>query len=189
MNASAVLLTGGESRRMGQDKATLVFRGKPLWQHQLQTLRELEPTEIFVSARSEPAWRPNDVQFVADHAPSRGPLSGLAAAVTRITTPHLVALAIDMPLMTADYLRFLATAATAGRGVIPLIDNRAEPLAAVYPREATAELSFALGSGDFSLQSVVRALIAVDRLMPVRVAAADQALFRNLNEPVDVPAQ
>ncbi|PYL03745.1 MAG: molybdenum cofactor guanylyltransferase, partial [Verrucomicrobia bacterium] len=35
MNISAVLFAGGESRRMGQDKATLVFHGKSLWEIQL----------------------------------------------------------------------------------------------------------------------------------------------------------
>jgi len=48
MNISAVLLAGGESRRMGRDKTTLQSRGKPLWQVQLELLQELEPTEIFV---------------------------------------------------------------------------------------------------------------------------------------------
>ena len=41
MNVSAVLLAGGESRRMGKDKATLLFRGKPLWQIQFERLRKL----------------------------------------------------------------------------------------------------------------------------------------------------
>ena len=53
MKISAVLLAGGESRRMGKDKATLSFQGKPLWQIQLELLRQLMPQEIFVSARSD----------------------------------------------------------------------------------------------------------------------------------------
>jgi molybdopterin-guanine dinucleotide biosynthesis protein A len=56
MNISAVLFAGGESRRMGKDKATVLFRGKPLWQIQLDLLRALQPAEIFVSARSA-VWR------------------------------------------------------------------------------------------------------------------------------------
>ena len=54
MNLSSVLLAGGESRRMGKDKATALFRGKPLWQIQLDLLRKLEPSEIFLSARTDP---------------------------------------------------------------------------------------------------------------------------------------
>ncbi|PYK66977.1 MAG: hypothetical protein DME45_11275, partial [Verrucomicrobia bacterium] len=70
-------------RRLGQDKATLVFHGKSLWEIQLDLLRKLRPREIFLSARSDPVWRPADVHFVPDQAPSRGPLGGLAATLSR----------------------------------------------------------------------------------------------------------
>src|SRR6266849_6240188 len=107
MKISAVLLAGGESHRMGKDKATLLFRGKPLWQIQLDLLRKLEPAEIFISARTDPPWRPRDVQFVADDPPSRGPLSGLTGSLARIRTSHLLVLAIDMPFMSEIHLRSL----------------------------------------------------------------------------------
>src|ERR1700737_4025857 len=107
MNISPVLLAGGESRRMGRDKATLAFQDKAPWQIQLDLLRKLEPVEIFVSARTDPAWRPKETQFVGDNPPSRGPLSGIAAALAQIRTPHLLVLAIDLPFMTEKYLRSL----------------------------------------------------------------------------------
>src|SRR4029078_11881654 len=90
-DVSAVLLAGGESRRMGTDKATFLFRGKPLWQVQLETLRRLRPEEIFVSARTDPSWRPAYVQFIADIQPSCGPLSGLAPSLQKMHTGHRVA--------------------------------------------------------------------------------------------------
>src|ERR671924_2265756 len=100
LNLSAVVLAGGESRRMGCDKARILFGGKPLWQNQIELLRKLRPAEIFISAREDPAWRPADIPFVRDQPPSRGPLSGLAAAMHAIRTGHLLLLAIDMPKMT-----------------------------------------------------------------------------------------
>ena len=186
MKISAVLLSGGESRRMGSDKATLLFHGKPLWQIQLELLQKLEPAEIFVSARTDPAWRPPDVHFVADDPPSRGPLSGLAAALARMRAKHLLALAIDMPFMTEKYLRFLWGQTEPGRGVLPEIDNRAEPLAAIYPQEALAKVQSALSGKDFSLQTVTGCLVAAGKLKVIPVTQGEKELFRNMNDLADL---
>jgi molybdopterin-guanine dinucleotide biosynthesis protein A len=185
---SAVLLAGGESRRMGTDKATFLFRGKPLWQIQLETLRKLRPKEIFVSARIDPPWRREDVLFVADVPPSRGPLSGVAASLVKIHTAHLLALAIDMPFMSENYLRSICDAVGPRQGVVAKIDNRAEPLAAVYPREAEIDFRTALAGTDFSMQNVVRLLVRSGKLQEISVTKQERGLFRNVNNASDVDA-
>ena len=181
---SAVLLAGGESRRMGRDKATLTYKDGPLWRNRLEVLRKLEPVEIFVSARADPAWRPADAIFVADVPPSRGPLSGLAAALDRTSGTHLLALAVDMPEMTETYLRSLIERVEPGCGLLPSIGERMEPLAAVYPTNALRYFSEALKGEDFSLQGVARELMRMGRVSEWRVRPEDEHLFRNLNEPV-----
>jgi molybdopterin-guanine dinucleotide biosynthesis protein A len=186
MNISAVLLAGGESRRMGRDKATILFRGKPLWQIQLDLLRTVNPKEIFVSARTDPVWRPDDVQLVTDDPPSRGPLSGLAASLARMRSAYLLALAIDMPFMSESYLRHLCHQIEACVGVVPKIDNRAEPLAAIYPREAATEFQGALAGTDFSLQTVTRLLVESGKLREVAITEQEQSLFLNVNQPADL---
>ncbi|HST31084.1 MAG TPA: molybdenum cofactor guanylyltransferase [Chthoniobacterales bacterium] len=187
MTISAVLLAGGKSSRMGQDKATMLFRGGPLWKKQLELLRRIQPKKIFISAQSDPAWRPADVDFVPDDRPSRGPLSGIAAALTRITTNHLLVLAIDVPFMSEAYLRKLGEQTGAGQGIVPVMEDRAEPLAAIYPIEAKDEFLAALSGNDFSLQLLVRKLIAARKLGPIDVSIEERSLFGNLNEPGDVP--
>jgi len=188
MNISAVLLAGGESRRMGRDKTTLLSRGKPLWQIQLELLQKLEPTEIFVSARTDPVWRPANVQFVADDLPSRGPLSGLAASLTRMRAQHLLALAIDMPFMTEEYLTFLCNQIEPGCGAVANIEDRFEPLAAIYPHEALANFQSALSGKDFSMQTVAGRLATEGKLRIVPVTSLERKLFLNLNEPADLAA-
>src|SRR5437588_618935 len=84
---------------------------------ELDLLRKLEPGKIFVSARTDPAWRAMDVEFVPDAQRSRGPLSGIAATLARATTDHLLVLGIDMPFMSADYLRELSERSRPGCGV------------------------------------------------------------------------
>jgi molybdopterin-guanine dinucleotide biosynthesis protein A len=186
MNISAVLLAGGESCRMGQDKATLLFRGEPLWQVQLDLLRKLEPAEILISARIDPVWRPNEYEFVPDDPPSRGPLSGLAAALARIRTKHVLGLAIDMPFMKERYLRSLCEWIKPSCGVLPKIGNRAEPLAAIFPTETRMDFAKALTGANFSLQQLTERLANTGRLRVVSVEDRDVELFRNLNEPDDL---
>jgi molybdopterin-guanine dinucleotide biosynthesis protein A len=189
MKISAVLLAGGESRRMDQDKATLEFHGKHLWRVQLDLLRRLQPVETFVSARTDPPWRPPDTQFLADDPPSRGPLSGLTAALKRTRTSHLLALAIDMPFMTDDCLRRICDFVESGRGVLPIIDSRAEPLAAIYPVEVCSDFYDALSGDDFSLQSLTKALVAAGKLRAMPVSKDDEHFYRNVNQLSDLMAE
>jgi molybdopterin-guanine dinucleotide biosynthesis protein A len=186
MKISAVLLAGGKSRRMGQDKSTIVFRNALLWRNQLDLLRKLQLQELFISAQFDPPWRPGDIEFVPDDQPSRGPLSGIAAALLRISGGHLLALAIDMPFMTESYLRSLCEKIGPNAGVVPFIEDRAEPLAAIYPREARDDIFEALSGSDFSLQSLVGKLVAGGKLQPIQVSEREKAFFRNLNEPGDL---
>jgi molybdenum cofactor guanylyltransferase len=186
MKISAVLLAGGESRRMGKDKATLLFRGQPLWRIQLDLLGRLELAEILVSARTDPPWRPSDMQFVPDNPPSRGPLSGLTAALARIRTGHLLALAIDLPFMTENYLRAISHKIEPGRGALPMIGDRAEPLAAIYPADAHVDLVDALSGNDFSLQTLTSRLVKAGKLRVFPVSMKEVRPFRNLNAPADL---
>jgi molybdopterin-guanine dinucleotide biosynthesis protein A len=183
---SAVLLAGGESRRMGRDKATIEFDGDPLWRRQLQILRDLAPEKIFVSVRTQPFWLPDDAALLLDNPPSRGPLGGLTKALEQMQTTHLVALAVDMPFMTAEQLRVLCGLAGQGCGVTPMIGERAEPLAAVYSRESGLDFAAALAGRDFSLQKLVRELIAAGKMRIFPVPEKDEHLYLSLNEPADI---
>ncbi|HKP02159.1 MAG TPA: molybdenum cofactor guanylyltransferase [Chthoniobacterales bacterium] len=185
MTFSALLLAGGESRRMGRDKATMEFEGRPFWERQTQLLRALGPEKIMVSARTAPSWLPHDVELLLDDPPSRGPLSGLAKALATIETTHLVVLAVDMPFMTPGELGGLLELATEGRGVVPAIGDRAEPLAAVYPAEAAEDLQAALAGSDFSLQLTVRTLVETGKVRLCRLPDGRTDLYRSVNEPGD----
>jgi len=185
---SAVLLAGGESRRMGRDKARLVFRDEPLWRRQIRVLRDLRLEKVFVSARTESFWWPDDTELLLDEPPSRGPLSGLKKAIEQMGTSHLLVLAVDMPFVTREQLHHLCSLATQGCGVVPMIGARAEPLGAVYPKESALDFAAALASSDFSLQALVRKLEAVGQVRMVHVLPQDEHLYRSLNSPSELDA-
>ncbi|MDB6065721.1 MAG: hypothetical protein JWR26_1929 [Pedosphaera sp.] len=188
MTLSAILLAGGLSRRMGVDKATMLFAGEPLWQRQLQVLHELRPEALWVSARSALPWCPPDTDVLVDQPPSRGPLSGLVAGLCRLKTSHLLVLAIDLPQMTSEHLHKLWGLARPGVGVISFHDDRFEPLCAIYPTEALAAAEAALNSTDWSLQHFAQELITQSRSQAYRLMPEEKHLYLNLNTPSDFPA-
>jgi molybdopterin-guanine dinucleotide biosynthesis protein A len=185
MTLSAVLLAGGESTRMGRDKATLDWRGVPLWSRQLEKLRALT-SNVFVSARFAVAWRPPDVKLVIDEPPSRGPLSGLTASVAIMDTDCLLVLAVDMPFITLSHLKKLCDCAKPGVGAVPVLNGKAEPLAAVYPKRAESIFAEALKGTDHSLQQVVRQLAALEFIREIETARAAARLYRSVNYPADL---
>ncbi len=185
---TAVLLAGGESRRMGADKATLIYEGGPLWARQLATLKNLSPEKIFISARTKPAWCPPEIEIVLDEPPACGPLGGLAAALKKCRTTHLLALAVDLPQMNADCLRKIVAAAGDDFGAVVKGDFY-EPLCAVYPTnaEVLALVSGYASSGNHALQPLVEILVAKNYLRVLTRAEFDAKIFVNWNTP-EAPA-
>lgn len=186
MTFTALLLAGGESRRMGADKATLIFDGEPLWHKQVRLLRAFEPEALWISARVRPAWCPPEIEVIPDEVPSRGPLSGIAAALSRMQTTHLLTLAVDMPAMSLEFLRKLRNLARRGCGVIPANENFFEPLAGIYPAEALSAAIESLKNNQLSLQHFAQSLCDSGLLNTCVLQENERALFRNLNEPRDL---
>jgi len=168
---------------MGRDKATIEFEGQPVWRRQLEVLGAVGPERIFVSARAQPSWLPDDAELILDDPPSRGPLSGLTKALAALRTTHLLALAVDMPFITAEQLAVLCGLVAEGRGVVPVRGEQAEPLAAIYPAEAAARFATALAGTDYSLQPVIRKLAGDDKVRLYAVPVEAEYLYRSVNEP------
>jgi molybdopterin-guanine dinucleotide biosynthesis protein A len=171
---------------MGRDKATLKLRGDWLWERQFEILRELGPEAVWISARTMPEWCPPGVEVVLDKPPSRGPLSGINAAMGRLKTTHLIALAVDMPHMTTAHLGQLWAAARAGCGVVPVKGDRFEPLCAIYPREAAWVFSEALAGGRATMQDVVRELVERNLVQTRDLSESETGLYHNVNRPEDL---
>jgi molybdopterin-guanine dinucleotide biosynthesis protein A len=180
---AAVLLAGGASRRMGRDKALLPLPdGRLLWQRQLSVLQALTPAELFISGPAKDGY-PAAVPRLADAAPGLGPLGGIAAALRVMRAPLLVVLAIDLPMMTADFLRQLLVRCASGRGYVPrhVEPGWYEPLAAVYPALCVDLAEAQVRGADRSMQAFVRA--AGSLVEPYDIAPEEEPLFVNWNEP------
>ena len=186
---TAGLLAGGKSSRMGRDKALVDFRGEPLWKRQLGTLRELTAGEILISGRPDASYANNGYRVLEDDIKEAGPLAGVSSLLRAAANPLLLVLAIDMPMMTAAYLGSLLHPCTPLCGAVPSRGGIFEPLAAVYPKAASAVAEESLSAGRFSMQQFVRECESRELVRIFPVSDEDASLFENLNTPTDLAGQ
>lgn len=95
---SAIILAGGQSSRMGTDKARLELHGLPLWQLQQQRLQQAGCHDIHLS---------HPQLGTPDQQPGFGPLSGLHTLLPHCRYRRVLVLAVDMPRLSAELLRHL----------------------------------------------------------------------------------
>jgi molybdopterin-guanine dinucleotide biosynthesis protein A len=185
---TGAVLAGGESRRMGRDKAGLVVDEIPLWQRQVNMLRSAGAGVVGVVRRpgQAPLHLPADVPLWQDAVSGIGPLAGLHAALTTCRTPWLAVVATDLPRLEAGWFRWLGGLCSPGRGAMArLPDGPYEPLAAIYPKAALAEVTRRLGGPEYSLQSLAAKLVAQELLATAMVPEADRGQLENWNTPAE----
>ena len=176
---------------MGRDKSALLVDGEPLWKHQLATLRATQPAEIFISGKIDGPYAGCGVEILADEFPDCGPLGGIATALRRCQSDRLLVLAVDMPAMTADFLRaLLVESQQHATGIVPALasDGMLEPLATIYLRAGLAVAEECLRTGERKLETFIRALEAQGLAIIRPVEGEEAVLFTNWNKPRDVPS-
>ena len=149
MTCAGVLLTGGASRRMATDKASIQWRGETLAARAARVLGEVcEPVVEVGSGVSALA-------HVREDPPGSGPLAALVAGAKALASRGpIVLLACDLPFVEAPLLALLAD--WPGRGtVVPLVDDRLQYACARYGTDALDRAVAALARGDRSLRVLV----------------------------------
>jgi molybdenum cofactor guanylyltransferase len=194
MKFSAALLAGGRSSRMAQDKAFLEWRGRPLWRVQLEKLVSLAPEKIFIAARAEQSFavllsrEPHDAAITCVNDPAGedcGPIGAIARCL-RLSAGPLLVLAVDMPVMGAEFLRQrLLAAATETTGAVFRGPNGYEALAAVYVPAALPFFEAALAGGRFALQPLLGEMAEAGLCVTLELQHDEGAHFSNANTPAE----
>ncbi len=154
-DCTALILAGGDSRRMGQDKAALVLDGRTLLQRVTATMQSIFP-KVIVSVRQPRSGV--ELPQVCDEQASSGPLAGLVAGLAQADTPWVFAVACDMPFVTADVAIHLAALRNGFQAVVPVVGGYNQPLAAFYAASGLETMRACLAAGDKSLRGTLENL-------------------------------
>lgn len=178
-----LLLCGGHSSRMGQNKALLDIGGVTLVERIAASGEGFETRILSVNDDTVPT--PEGFIRVADIYRDCGPMGGLHAALSCTACDALVVAPCDAPRYSAQLARYLASQYTADWDAVILRDQngKAHPLMGVYAKSCLPSLTAHLNQGRFKLMRMLSEIRTLELTLP---AGLSQSVFENLNTPQDL---
>ena len=179
------ILAGGASARMGQNKAVLEFRGKPLIRHQLDLLTPL-CQEVIIGANDPETYAPFNVRVVPDVLSERCALTGIHALVKAAgPATRVFVVACDMPFLNPALIQRLLSYHEFDV-VVPETERGLEPLHAVYGPWCVRRIEEGAQRGAWKVSDFYKTV----RTKRVRIQEADwlvegRSPFTNANTPDD----
>lgn len=191
-STSAIILAGGHSRRMGQNKALLphpMNQSITFVQHLTLILATLCP-EVLIVASDEAhtsGYTLPDVRIVFDQLPERGPLMGLYSGLSAMTTRRALVVAVDMPFVQPALLSFLLAQPLTEAMRVPLVNDVPQVLLALYPRSILPFIEERLRQGRRDPRSLLE-IAPVQYIPEEQLRSVDPHLrsFINLNTPEEL---
>ena len=188
MTLGAVVLCGGQSRRMGQPKAWLPFGPERMLQRVVRLVSEaVGPVVVVAAPGQECPPLPDSVTLVRDPVSNRGPLQGLAAGLAALPDAADLAFAsaTDVPFLLPAWIDRLHELIEDHDLALPFGDGYHHPLAALYRRATVLPAIEALLRDDrlrpvFLREAVRTRVVKAEEL---RAADPDLRTLRNLNTP------
>lgn len=184
---TVVIQAGGESRRMGQDKALMPFLRRPLIERIVERLQPIAD-ELLVTTNRPQAYSFLGLRLIADLAPGRGALGGLYTALASASHEFVAVIACDMPFASAGLLAYGRDCLHRGGEDVAIPGTGQgwyEPLHAVYRRQTClAPVRAAVEAGEWKVISWF-SQVRVRVLTPEEVSRFDPLglAFQNLNTP------
>lgn len=153
---TAVILAGGQSRRMGQNKALLSLGGQSFLERIIAAATPLVQSVAVVdngeagSVYQGVCWK--------DRYTEQGPVAGIETALWHIKTPYALILSCDLPLLSTTVLAYLLAHSAPQQSTIFSLDGRWQPLIGVYAQQQQPIFEQALQQQQLRLMTVLKQL-------------------------------
>jgi len=183
INLSGILLAGGKSSRMGQDKAFMMYGEKFLFEYSLSVLKHFS-LDIIVSS-SNPFFNNPDFRRIEDEIPNLGPIGGILSCLKQIKNPLAIILPCDLPLINENIIELLIQNFFGYDISIALNhENRPEPLIGIYSSSIIPFLEKSIALKKYKIQELFSAVKTNFTSFP----DLSSETFRNVNSPDDFPS-
>ena len=151
MDATAIIMAGGKSRRMGQDKSMLMIKGEPVIKHIFEQLRP-HFSQILVSSDDVSKYSFLSAEIVPDEDAGKGPLMGIASALRVSASEINFVIACDIPKVDISFVRQMVRKSKGFDAVVPQAGpEQYEPLFAVYKKSVLTAIDESIISENYKI--------------------------------------
>jgi len=181
---TGIILAGGESRRMGTDKALLDINGRPMIEHVLAVFAGLFKKTIIVTNTPD-RYRMYGVELTSDVLDIRGPLTGIYSGLLRSRDEYNFVAACDMPFLNPRLIAYMGELAAGHDAVVPMFGGGfLEPLHAIYRKGIFPVIEMQVRKQDRRIRGMFDH-IQVRYVTEEEIVRFDplKKSFRNLNTP------
>ena len=184
-DATAVVLAGGKSSRMGRPKSLLLFDGEPLITHIVRGLKQMFAETVVVAA-PEQELPDLPVILVRDEVAYQGPVGGIYYGLNAASGEFCFVTSCDVPFLNAALISRLMAQILNYDVAVPYWEDRFQPLHAVYRRSVLPLLKEQLDRGE------LRPIYLFDKVRTLKIGEDEIRLFDpeglsflNMNTPDD----
>jgi molybdenum cofactor guanylyltransferase len=188
IDVTGVLLAGGNSRRMGEDKRYLVVGEQTLLERGLAVLRSIFQEVLVVIAQDSLPLKVA-ARVVRDLVPDCGSLGGLYTGLTQATTPYIFVVACDMPFLDPAVITQFTSRRASADIVIAKLAARLHPMHALYGKGCLPVLEQMIRARQLKIQEMLsHASLHVRYVTDTDLLTIDPSgrSFQNVNTPADL---
>lgn len=150
----AYILCGGQSKRMGQDKALVSIHGKPMIEYVIEVAQKVTNKLYLVGNKIE--YKDFGCPIISDLVTNKGPMGGIFTALKNANSPTILILSCDIPFISTKTLHKLIESIDGQNSAFLLKTNKGlQPLAGVYKKELIPELEEHLKQNELKLKSFI----------------------------------
>ena len=186
---TGVILTGGKSSRMGQDKALMSVGGVPLFRRILEVFETMFD-EILVVTNKAGRHAGLGYREVSDIVPDCGPLGGIYTGLSYAKSERIFVASCDLPFIKVSTVKVVIDEPVSYDIVVPDDSGRLHPLHAVYSRKCSPYIRKWLDNGLFNVTKFINEVdgLSVRKVQVSQMTSGDQDLisFFNMNTQEDL---
>ncbi len=183
---TGIVLAGGKSSRMGQDKGLCLFRDKSLVTYAIDVLKPL-CGRLLISSNNLDAYEGFGYEVFRDEIHGIGPMGGLMTCLRQSKTEHNLVLSCDTPFVNTKLFEYLlGQLDVVQKAIVPVHGNGfLEPLAAYYGRNSLTDIEASIANKEYKLMRFLKN-IGAKRLAVENQNFYTKTMFDNLNSPDDL---